>query len=61
MMSRMDYQRVASIIKMERMKTENPEVLASLRNMMAEMCMRFGLDNPRFDSERFVTACGFGN
>lgn len=40
--------------------TPNHDIaLAPLRALAQRLCVDFALDNPRFNRQRFLTACGF--
>lgn len=74
-MSRKDYIAVASAIAAQRADlqhairtADNPKVsqasyaaLCAVGSTAARLCGVFYADNPRFDSKRFLEACGIGS
>lgn len=57
-MTRKHFVAVAAIIKAQVEATTSPEAQASLRAVAVELAREFRSENPRFDSFRFITACG---
>ena len=53
-MSRKDYIAIAQILK----KCKHGISTASQTNVAEELCELFLVDNERFDSEKFLEACG---
>ena len=54
-MSRKDYIAIAGIIK----KCKHGISTASQQKLAEELCELFLFDNERFDSSKFLEACGF--
>lgn len=57
MMTKTNFEAMASLIRATLTETdEEREVVENLAQRMAAM---FGRENPRFDPQKFLTACGF--
>lgn len=52
-MTRKDYELIAGAIKAAEQRSDNGE---ALKNLM----LRLKANNPRFDMQRFLKACGYG-
>jgi hypothetical protein len=53
MLSRKDYENIASAIYISKNEKEN----YAFRYLVNELCNRFLKDNPRFNAEKFKKAC----
>jgi hypothetical protein len=61
-MSRKDYVAVAAVIASEVLQLRrvgNLDAVDTVYTMTKVMADVFGSDNPRFDRDRFLAACGF--
>lgn len=60
-MTRKDYSAVANIIKKEMDRCDGCDdgIVLALNRIVDEMCSVFKADNPNFDKDRFLSACGF--
>lgn len=56
-MTRKDYQLIADVIKVERNASRGAAKLA-VETVAASMAIALKRDNPRFDADRFLAACG---
>lgn len=58
-MTRKDYVVIAKAIaeQVERNGGEQNDTLVSLSSLAGTLCREFSLENPRFDRDRFLTAC----
>lgn len=61
-MTRKDYEAIARSVKntMEVTKKSLP-AHAAVYSVVQNLCEVFEQDNPRFNAERFIAACGFDN
>lgn len=60
-MTRKDYVLIAEVIKTQiemSIKFEEEESLAGAKNIAYDLALRLSNDNPRFDRDRFLVACG---
>lgn len=63
-MTRKDYIRIARAIyntKNSYGKNWDPNLFRALKDVSKAIAYELELDNPRFDRERFLTACGVNN
>ena len=63
-MTRKDYIRIAHAIsetKNSYDKNWDPNLFRTLKDVSKAIAHELKLDNPRFDKERFLTACGVDN
>lgn len=61
-MTRKDYVLIAEAISAEAISAVGPlsgAQIATLRKLASRLANKIAADNPRFDAERFVKACGF--
>lgn len=56
--SKKDYELVASVINEARATITDPHAIVSLAHVAGRLAAKFQADNPQFDLERFVKACG---
>lgn len=58
-MTRKDYEVIAKAIaeQVERNGGEVNDTLLSLTSLAGTLCREFAKENPRFDRDRFLTAC----
>lgn len=64
-MTRKDYELIAKAINDTRLRIgddlgHNPEQNRGVRRAAAHLADALAQDNPRFDAQRFLTACGYG-
>ena len=59
MFTRQYYKAVADILLQKMEGDDRADV--TVYNIMSTLCEYFERDSPRFDSDRFRTACGFGD
>lgn len=64
-MTKKDYILIAGVVKNVKMKHEvfvkNPKKeIGAIRVLSTHLSHELGKENPRFDGERFLLACGFG-
>lgn len=60
-MTRKDYVMIAEVIKTQielSIKFEEEEARAGAQNIAYDLALRLSNDNPRFDCNRFLVACG---
>ncbi len=57
-MSRKDYEAIAADIARSMDRTLSPHAEAVLRMLARDLAGTFEADNPRFDRDRFLVACG---
>ena len=55
-MTRKDYEMIAAAIERA---THSDEPLSQAALIVSELANTFKADNPRFDAEKFIRACGF--
>lgn len=60
-MSRKDYQAFADMIRSQLERATCDDARKMLREIAGDMTRVFACDNPRFSTDRFLTACGFGD
>lgn len=58
-MSRKDYVAFARIIKTNLEISHSPLERVTVKGVATDMADLFAADNPRFDRQKFLTACGF--
>lgn len=59
MMTRKHFEAIAFLFRSAYCETEHEA--ETVRNLAENMAAMFKRENPRFDIERFLTACGFDN
>ena len=64
-MTRKDYELIAAALRSSRGRIgddlgHNPEQSRGVRRAAAHLADALAQDNPRFDAQRFLTACGYG-
>lgn len=57
-MTRKDYVAIAQAFKLAHVPNASAETQASLFELAGRLANILALDNPRFDRERFLVACG---
>lgn len=60
-MTRKDFEAIARILNAEAnqpMYVDLPDCREAVRDVAVQMAAYFNVENPRFDRERFLTACG---
>ncbi len=60
MMSKKDYVAIAAIIKCNRNSSDDPVVRVAMCTTAVRFAAYFAGRNDRFDTGRFLTACGVG-
>ena len=58
MMTRKDYVAIAALIKHQRESAERDDIQLGVEYIADSLAHFFKTDNPRFDRERFLKACG---
>ena len=58
-MTREHFEKIAASIKAEKECYTNTIIIGAMRRMAETLADTFRGVNPRFDRERFLTACGF--
>jgi hypothetical protein len=60
MMTRIHHRQIAEIIRDRREDADDFGITGLFDFMIADFCVLFERDNPRFDSDKFKEACNFG-
>lgn len=58
MLNRKDYKAITEIVKKNTVRTSEIMVCVKRANMVYDLADYFAQDNPRFDRDRFLEACG---
>ena len=61
-MTRKHFEAIAALIKAEQeqpMYDDLPACREAVKDVALRLASQFNLENPRFDRQRFLTACGF--
>lgn len=58
-MSRKDYELIAKEFRTVVQASRSAVEVLVLRMMAKRLAKAFAMDNPRFDTDRFLSACGF--
>lgn len=53
-----DYELIASVLKDARDTITDPHSVVALAHVAGRLAAKFQADNPAFDLERFIKACG---
>ena len=57
-MTKRDFELIASVFALETKEEEQGRALAKMRWIATGLATKFSAENPRFDRERFLKACG---
>jgi len=57
-MTRKHFEAIAALINAEQ-SDKTGEAWQAVRDVAVRLAAQFNIENPRFDRDRFMTACGF--